>query len=143
MNKYIVYFAELDCKNGDLENLLAIVNANNKEEASNKFLTNYVVNQENFTDDVISFNTFNYGLFEEGTGELYPQYTDEIASEIIKNRIREFCKGTDFADVFIEAVFNYNEDTNLPTEALVHYLKNDKDYAGDIIVKNINDIIIS
>ena len=143
MEKYIVAIAENDFKREGFSNELAIVSANSENEAINAFITNFInTDGGDFIDEFFNTEHFINGLFNYDTGT--NKYSEEKTIEIIKNRIRKFFKGTDYADIYMKEYLKEEgkEKLILSFDLMVYFILN-TNYLGDILVSNIKDVEIN
>ncbi|MCB2309261.1 hypothetical protein LGL08_22150 [Clostridium estertheticum] len=142
MEQYIVYVPYFETTNGDFDkNLFKIIAADSEDEAISKFMINLVTSKKSLSFDLLSNDDF-YGQYYNNNSKVPKMYKGKNTDKLIENNIRKFFKGTDFAEIFLE---NYNnsktEDAILPTELLLYYVTK-TNYFGNVIIKNIKEIII-
>ncbi|MBZ9609868.1 hypothetical protein G9F73_019265 [Clostridium estertheticum] len=141
MEQYLVYVKYFENADGDFDNLLKIVGADSEDKAINKFIINFVNSKKGLSFDLLSNDDF-YGKYYNNNGEVPKIYKGKNTGELIEKNIRNFFKGTDFAEIFLEHYDNSKpEDVILPTELLVYYITK-TNYYGNVILKNIKEIII-
>lgn len=141
MEKYIVAIAENDFKREGFSNELAIVSANNKEDAIHNFIINYINTTDDCNFEILNTESFISGLFDHAREQ--QRYSEEETIQIIKDRIVEFFKGTNYAEIFIQEYFISEElREDLPIDLMAYFILKDN-YLGEILVSNIKDMDIS
>jgi len=144
MNLYLGYF---DNKSEHTKKDVEVVKANTEEEAKIKWCINYINTDTIFKESIddkynsISFaKTFYKGCFNKHGNEINSKTTDIK----FKKRVREYFKGTDYAESYIDYVHIKNDDKpNFPIEFYMYvFNKNCEKWAGKITIENVEDIAI-
>lgn len=146
MKKYLVCYSENDIKDCEM----VIVNAESKEEAIDKYITNIVINHSWFLESVYdTARNMSYAealyvdehkqyLFDEYGN---PKYSYEKINEYFLNNVKELFKGKeDWYNLYMK-LFN-GEQVVFPREMLIHMYKNNPyNTKEELLCKNIEEDI--
>nr|WP_302660418.1 hypothetical protein [uncultured Clostridium sp.] len=149
--KYLIGIEGLDL----IESEAAVIWADNKENAIEKYISNIGIKNEFFLENVYSpcINmSYAESLFKDNNGEyLYdnygnPRYSYEEREKFFNSNVANLFKDNkDWYNLYM-SIFEYEDDKDedvipksvtFPNEMLVHMYKNNKSYMDELLCKEI------
>lgn len=153
LKKYLIGIEDLELREAEV----AIVLADNKENAIEKYIANISIKNEFFLEDVYSpcvNMSYAETLFRDNDGEhLYdeygnPKYSEEEIDIFFKNNVAKLFKDNkDWYNLYM-SIFEYEDEKDedgyfipknvtFPNEMLVHMFKNKESYMNELLCKEI------
>ncbi|MGG7212081.1 hypothetical protein ACQPUY_00535 [Clostridium nigeriense] len=153
LKKYLIGIDDLELREAEV----AIVLADNKESAIEKYIANIGIKNEFFLEDVYSpcvNMSYAESLFEDNyeehiyNGYGYSRYSQEEIDEFFNDNVKNLFKGNDDWYKLYMSIFEYEDEKNedgylipktvtFPNEMLVHMFKNNESYMNELLCKEI------
>lgn len=153
LKKYLIGIEDLELREAEV----AIVLADNKENAIEKYISNIAIKNELFLEDVYSpcvNMSYAENLFKDNEGNhLYndcghPRYSEEEIDSFLRNNVSNLFKGhNDWYNLYM-SIFEYKDEKDedgyfipkcviFPDEMLIHMFKNNESYMNELLCKEI------
>lgn len=153
LKKYLIGISDLELRDSEV----AIVLADTKENAIEKYIANIGIKNEFFLEDVYSptwNESYAENLLKDSNGErIYDYYGNSIYSQkeidnLFKNNVRNLFKDNqDWYNLYM-SIFEYEDEKDedgyfipksvtFPDEMLVHMFKNKESYMSELLCKEI------